>query len=206
MIDVSKKVYISADYDCEDGDSNVAEILNKWGKDNKRIVEFIDMAKVVSGSVSEDPDCRACDLKNEFNKQINVSSVVIFIVGDKTRKRKAGSICPRVHNIYSNSKCTPYKGNANGLCDCKVKRLIKQKDTTDINYVNDYSYLQHEFEQAKFKGKDIIILYNSSRKENHWLPSYMSGYEEIAEPFWVKNEKGSYVENYKYIKKRLGYE
>ena len=28
------------------------------------------MAKVVSGSVSKDPDCRICDLKREFNQQI----------------------------------------------------------------------------------------------------------------------------------------
>ena len=41
-------MYISADYDCEDGDSNVAEILNKWGSDNKHIVDFVDMAKVFS--------------------------------------------------------------------------------------------------------------------------------------------------------------
>ena len=29
------------------------------------------MSKVASDSVADDPDCRACDLKKEFNQQIN---------------------------------------------------------------------------------------------------------------------------------------
>ena len=37
------------------------------------------MAKVVSGSVSVDDDCRPCDLKAEFNRQINASSSANFI-------------------------------------------------------------------------------------------------------------------------------
>lgn len=55
---MSKQVYISADYSMYDGDRDVVEELNKWGSDNLHKVDFIDMSKVASGSVSKDPDCR----------------------------------------------------------------------------------------------------------------------------------------------------
>lgn len=58
---MNKRVYISADYDEASGDRNVVEELNKWGTDNYHKVDFVDMAKVVSGSVSENSDCRKCD-------------------------------------------------------------------------------------------------------------------------------------------------
>lgn len=86
---MSKRVYISADYSIWNGDRDVVDELHKWCNDNLHKVDFVDTAQVVSGSVSDDPDCRACDLKNEFNKQINVSSADIFIIGDKTAKRTA---------------------------------------------------------------------------------------------------------------------
>ena len=48
---MSKRVYISADYSEGSGDRNVVETLNKWGNDDLHKVDFIDMAKVVSGSM-----------------------------------------------------------------------------------------------------------------------------------------------------------
>lgn len=70
--------------------------------------------------MSKDLDCRPCDLKKEFNDQINASSVVIFIVGDKTAGRTAGSVCPRYERgIWVPNGCTSYKGNANGQKSCK---------------------------------------------------------------------------------------
>ncbi len=77
---MSKKVYISADYDNDSGDRNVVDELNKWGTDNYHKVDFVDMAKVVSGSVSNNSDCCICDLKAEFNRQINASSAAIFVL------------------------------------------------------------------------------------------------------------------------------
>lgn len=77
---MSKQVYISADYAEYDGDRDVVEELNKWGSDNFHKVDFIDMSKVASGSVSKNPDCRICDLKQEFNRQINASSAVTGFV------------------------------------------------------------------------------------------------------------------------------
>lgn len=82
---MSKRVYISADYSESNGDRAVVDELHKWGKDKLHKVDYVDTAEVVSGSVSENPDCRPCDLKKEFNSQINVSSAVIIVIGDKQR-------------------------------------------------------------------------------------------------------------------------
>ena len=106
---MSKRVYISADYLQYNGDRDVVEELQKWGNDSLHKVDFIDMSSVAAGSVASDPDCRICDLKAEFNRQINASSAVIFVVGDKTRSRTAGQCCARAfletcYGVY----CTPY--------------------------------------------------------------------------------------------------
>lgn len=82
----------------------------------------------------------------------------------------------------------------------------KPGSNEDFGNINSCSYLRHEFEQAKKKGKDIIILYNSTRNETSWLPSYMSGYEDVACPFWIYNYKNEKVGNYAYIKSVLGFE
>jgi hypothetical protein len=75
----------------------------------------------------------------------------------------------------------------------------------DVGNINGFSYLRHEFEQAKKRKKTIIIVYNSTRKELSWLPSYMSGYESIAVPFWKYDLYGRKVGDYSYIKGALGY-
>lgn len=103
---MSKRVYISADYSESNGDREVVDELHKWGNDALHKVDYIDTAEVVSGSVSEDPNCRPCDLKKEFNSQINVSSAVIIIIGDKTASRTAGSICKRFSD-GAGCDCTP---------------------------------------------------------------------------------------------------
>jgi len=203
---MSKRVYISADYSEDSGDRNVVETLNKWGTDNLHKVDFIDMSKVVSGSVSNDPDCRPCDLKQEFNRQINASSAVIIVIGDKTASRTAGSSCYRATKDQINCSCTPYKQNTNGSKTCKVSMTYSPGADDDVGNINTYSYLRHEFEQAKKRKKPIIVVYNSLRKETNWLPSYMADYESDAQPFWIKNNFGEKVGNYAYIKQVLGYE
>lgn len=157
-----------------------------------------------SGSVSDSDDCRICDLKKEFNSQINYSSAVIFVVGDMTKYRTAGSGCDRNNKEWYECYCTPYKQNTNG------KKLCKWTSTSpaasgNVGNINSYSYLRHEFEQAKKKGKLIIIVYNSTRYESSWLPSYMDGYECDAVPFWIKDTYGNKVGNYSYIKEVLGF-
>lgn len=120
---MSKQVYISADYDSSNGDYEVVNLLKSWGLDNKHKVDFIDMSAVISGSVVNDPDCRPCDLKQEFNQQINASSVAIFVIGDKTADRTAGSVCPRVSQGAWVYGCTPYKQNTNGTKWCKYQMI-----------------------------------------------------------------------------------
>lgn len=122
---MSKRVYISADYAEESGDRNVIDVLHSWAEDDLHKVDFVDTAEVVSGSVSKEENCRICDLKKEFNEQINASSAIIFIVGDKTASRTAGSECSRNSTSYYNCYCTPYKQNSKGskplcgMCLCR---------------------------------------------------------------------------------------
>lgn len=203
---MSKRVYISADYAEDSGDREVVELLNLWGTDAKHKVDFIDMAKVVSGSISADPDCRSCDLKQEFNQQINASSAVIFVIGDKTALRKAGSNCQRVLYDRINSRCTPYKHNVNGTKPCKVEYAFSSNINEDFGNINSCSYLRHEFEQAKRRKKNMIIVYNSIYCQKNWLPPYMKEYESIARPFWIRDSRENRVGNYFYIKSALGYD
>lgn len=203
---MSKQVYISADYDEANGDRDVVDILNQWAKDNLHKVDFIDMSKVASGSVSNDSDCRYCDLKREFNSQINSSSAVIFVVGDMTAYRTAGSSCERMRKQQYESYCTPYKQNASGSKMCKVSCVSDAGNSPDVGNINSYSFLRHEFEQAKKRNKKIIIVFNSLRNEMDWLPSYMKGYEQLVHPFWKKNAYGEKVGDYEYIKGVLDFD
>lgn len=171
-------------------------MLNKWGQDDLHSIDFVDMAKVTSGSITSNPDCRPCDLKNEFNQQINQSSIVIFIVGDMTKYRTAGEACRK-----NNNSCTPYKQNFNGTKNCDFNKVFRYSTYSNVCPVNNYSYLRHEFEQAKKRNKKNVILYNSTRCEANWLPFYMAGYEQYAFPFWLN--KVTETPNYYQIKKVL---
>ncbi len=203
---MGKQVYISADYDETHGDRAVVDVLHRWAEDDKHILDFVDTAQVVSGSVSKDPDCRACDLKEEFNNQINVSSSVIFIIGDKTATRTAGSSCRRQQD-GEGCYCTPYKQNNKGTSKCKIYGgLYTPAINENIGKINTFSYLKHEFRQAERKDKNIIIVYNSLYKQPDWLPDYMKEYEDEAHPFWIKNAAGNKEGDYNYIKQALGYE
>ena len=199
-----KRVYISADYSENDGDRSVIDELHRWGQDQVHKVYYVDTAEVRSGSVSANPDCRACDLKLEFNRQINASSAVIFVIGDKTSSRTAGSECERNSKPQNECMCTPYKQNANGQKQCKVYSTVGAGE--DIGNINPYSYLKHEFMQAKKRGKTIIVIYNALNKQSGWLPSYMTEYESAARPFWKWSNSGEKVGDYSYIKQALGYE
>ncbi len=203
---MSKQVYISADYSENSGDRDVVEKLNQWGKDNLHKVDFIDMSRVSSGSVSNSNDCHICDLKREFNAQINASSAVIFVVGDMTASRTAGSGCERMSKEKWQCFCTPYKQNTNGTKICKVPIVYKCGENDDYGNINSCSYLRHEFEQAQKKKKLIIIVYNSMRNESNWLPAYMNGYADDAKPFWKKDANGNKVGDYAHIKEVLGFD
>lgn len=199
-------MYISADYSECNGDRDVVNELNKWGQDNLHKVDFVDTAAVKSGTVANDADCRICDLKAEFNRQINASSAVIFVVGDKTANRSAGSSCERAGKEQIDCTCTPYKENANGRKRCRVYNTSNPAKDGDVGNINSYSYLRQEFEQAKKKNKTIIVLYNSTRKQASWLPCYMKDYEYKALPFWKYNNIGEKVGDYATVKEALGFD
>ncbi len=203
---MGKRVYISADYDQTHGDRAVVDELHRWSMDKKHIVDYVDTAQVVSGSVSKDPDCRACDLKKEFNNQIKASSAVIFVIGDKTANRTAGCSCRRQQDGEL-CTCTPYKQNTNGYTFCKILgELHKPLWSEDVGYINTYSYLEHEYRQAKKRNKKIVILYNSLYKQDGWLPGYMADCKDQAHPFWIKDAYGNKKGDYEYVKRVLGYD
>lgn len=196
-----RRIYISSDYSEASGDRTVVEQLISW-RDNKHLlIDFVDMAQVISGSIANTDNCRPCDLKNEFNQQINLSSTIIFIVGDKTKYRTAGSNCNRIQSEWEKCTCTPYKQNSKGTKICKYPYIVPSIE--NVGCINSYSYLEHEFRQAQKKDKHIVIIFNSLRREISWLPAYMNGYEENAQPFWKINQNGYKVGNYEYIKKEL---
>lgn len=199
---MSKRVYISADYAENDGDREIVYELTKWGRDDLHKVDFVNTAEVTN-SVSSSSDCRPCDLKQEFNQKINESSTVIFIVGDKTASRTAGNTCERFKKERFLCSCTPYKQNTNGKKLCKVYFTDEPGD--NLGNINNYSYLRHEFEQAKLKGKNIIIFYNAQIKRESWLPTYMQEYKSEAQPFWIINENNKRIGNYEFLKQKLGY-
>lgn len=120
---MSRRVYISADYAPNNGDSIVVDEIHKWCDDPRRKLSFYDTANPSCGSISSDPDCRPCDLKKEFNQQINASSAVIFVVGDKTAQRTAGSFCRR-NDEGAGCECTPYKQNTKGKTTCKWQTTL----------------------------------------------------------------------------------
>lgn len=162
-----KRIYISADYDPTSGDRDVVEELKRLAKDQRCNIEFKDMAAAKSGSVSDNEDCRACDLKEEFNRKINISSIVVFVVGDKTKTRDAGSTCELAEDIVFSSisallprrllskfidniefdaiRCTPYKRNAIGSVCCKQTA----SDVRDIIHTDIYN---------DNKNKDVIYV------------------------------------------------
>ena len=75
----------------------------------------------------------------------------------------------------------------------------------NVGCINSYSYLRHEFEQAKKRNKKIIVVYNSTRYESDWLPVYMSEYKAAARPFWITDDSGYKVGDYYCIKEALGF-
>lgn len=176
---MSKQIYISADYDRSDGDQAVVNELVKWGQDKLHKVDFVDMSNPSSGSVAKSDDCRICDLKAEFNRQINASSAVIFVIGDMTRSRTAGNGCERASKPQRLCSCTPYKQNVNVTKPCKVTVTFFSVNDDDFGNINNYSYLRHEYEQAKKKKKLSLssIIQHEKNKAANGCPGICLNFE-----------------------------
>lgn len=163
---ISERVYINAGYAEDNGNRNVIDILNQWGSGNRHRVDFINMSKVAPGNVSNDPGCRPCNLKREFNQQVGASFAAIFIVGDKTVSRKAGSNCSRVNSEQTDCSCTPYKQSSRDFKTCKVTHIGSAKADNGVGNINVFPHLQHEFGQVRKRKKSIVTVYNSLHKKS----------------------------------------
>ena len=205
MSHITKHIYISADYDQIDGDLDVVKAIKSWGIDNLHSTNFIDMSDPRANNVIRDiPDCRICDIKSEFNRQISASSFVLFIVGRKTKDRQAGSHCNRCIQPQCICRCTPYQKNFLGAIPCKVPSITESCDG-HVGCINSYSYLEHEFLEtiSVKRNNQIAIFYNSFYHQESWLPCYMKDYKGIAEPFWVRSPTGNKIGCYTRLKELL---
>lgn len=155
---MSKRVYVSADWkesnDSHSCDKTVVDRIRKWKNDNRYGVDII-CTDDVHNSVTNNPDCRRCDIKDECGRNIKLSDVVIFVVGDNTESKKAGLCDGRL--------CSPAYSNLN-------KKYCKYflKDCAS----NSMSYLQYEITSAVKSGKCIVIVYNSVYKQEKWIPGW----------------------------------
>ena len=140
----------------------------------------------------------------EAEKSIAISPATCAILS-----RRALELAVRFVFSYDADLTLPYRDNVSSLIHeptkgCKVMFTSTPGPNDDVGCINSYSYLRHEFEQAKKKKRNIIILYNSTRNEFSWLPFYMDGYEANAYPFWTTDSNGRRVGNYNVVKQALG--
>ena len=115
----------------------------------------------------------------------------------------------KVKNQILNNKASNSERLPNIIFDMTGDNLKKISEIVDTVKPQGYKvaiiWVLNTFEQAKKKGKNIIIVYNSTRYESSWLPSYMKGYEDKAHPFWKYNANYEKVGDYDYIKEVLGF-
>lgn len=94
-----KKVFVSADWkepsDKHSWDKKVVDRIRSWSKDKRYGVNFECMDDV-HNSVIETEDCRRCDIKDECGNEIEKSDLVIFVVGDRTKKKLRVYVMVRV--------------------------------------------------------------------------------------------------------------
>lgn len=155
---MSKRVYVSADWkdsgDLHSCDKTVVDRIRKWKNDSRYGVD-ITCTDDVHNSVTKNPDCRRCDIKDECGKFISSSNVIIFVVGDNTESKRAG-LCDGI-------SCSPAYSGLN-------KRYCKRLFNDSIS--NSMSYLQYEITSAVKAGKSIIVVYNSVYRQENWIPGW----------------------------------
>lgn len=161
---MSKRVFVSADwkepFDSHSWDKEVVDRIRKWKNDNRYGVDII-CTDDVHKSVTENSDCRRCDIKEECRRYINSSSVVVFVVGDNTASKKAGA-CDSI-------SCSPaYSGQQKSYC----KYFLNENFANPFPGSREMSYLQYEITTAVLTGKSIVLVYNSVYRQESWIPSW----------------------------------
>lgn len=159
-----KKVFVSADwkepFDSHSWDKQVVDRIRHWGDDSRYGVELI-CTDDVHDSVIENTDCRRCDIKEECGKFIKLSSIVIFVVGDNTADKKAGAC--------DSSSCSPAYSNLQKL-SCKFR--YNENFANSFSGGRKMSYLQYEITTAVLEKKSIILVFNSAKKQESWIPAW----------------------------------
>lgn len=185
---MKKNIYVSADwkesFDRHSWDKEVVDRIRKWSIDLRYSADF-HYTDDVHNSVIDDDGCRRCNIKEECGCYIRRSSLVIFVVGDKTRTKKAG----RCNGL----SCFPV--NKNILSPCNNYKEIKLKDM---------SYLHYEISTAIEEKKKILLVYNSVYQNESWIPSWYNKYYENELdriPFWTNRDHTS--DCYQSVKKYL---
>ncbi|MDE7422175.1 MAG: hypothetical protein K2N51_00515 [Lachnospiraceae bacterium] len=134
--------------------------IRKWKYDSRYGVDLI-CTDDVHKSVTENSDCRRCDIKEECGRYIKSSSVVIFVVGDNTASKKAGA-CDSI-------SCSPaYSGQQKSNC----KYFLNKSFANSFSGGREMSYLQYEITTAVLAGKSIVLVYNSVYRQESWIPSW----------------------------------
>ncbi|WP_302625966.1 hypothetical protein [uncultured Eubacterium sp.] len=161
---MSKRVFVSADwkepFDSHSWDKEVVDRIRKWKYDSRYGVDLI-CTDDVHKSVTENSDCRRCDIKEECGRYIKSSSVVIFVVGDNTASKKAGA-CDSI-------SCSPaYSGQQKSYC----KYFYNKSFANPFSGGREMSYLQYEITTAVLAGKSIVLVYNSVYRQESWIPGW----------------------------------
>lgn len=172
---MSKRVFVSADWKepfvSHSWDKEVVDRIRKWKNDSRYGIDII-CTDDVHKSVTDNLDCRRCDIKEECGKFINLSSIVIFVVGDNTASKTAGA-CNGI-------SCSPAYSGQNKVC-CKYFF----PDNFDKLFSKGWSmsYLQYEITTAVLAKKSIVLVYNSVYKQESWIPSW---YKNLLKTYSVK--------------------
>lgn len=172
---MSKRVFVSADwkepFDSHSWDKEVVDRMRKWKYDSRYGVDLI-CTDDVHKSVTENSDCRRCDIKEECGRCIKSSSVVIFVVGDNTASKKAGA-CDSI-------SCSPaYSGQQKSYC----KYFYNKSFANPFSGGREMSYLQYEITTAVLAGKSIVLVYNSVYRQESWIPGW---YKSLLRNYNVK--------------------
>lgn len=163
-ISMRKRVFVSADwrepFNSHSWDKAVVDRIRQWNYDNRYGVDFI-CTDDVHNSVTENTNCRRCDIKKECGEYVKSSSVVIFVVGDNTGSKKAGA-CDGI-------SCSPaYSGQQKSYC----KYFFNGSSNNPFLEWRGMSYLQYEITTAVLSEKNIVLVYNSAYKQESWIPGW----------------------------------
>jgi len=198
---MAKRVFVSADWkDADDHrscDREVVDVIRKWTEDGRYAVSF-DCTDDVHNSVTEDPDCRRCEIKGECGRRINCSSVVIVVIGDNTATKNSGE-CESL-------SCSPAYSRQSKK-ECKYRRNPSPAENKNENGVvdgNKMSYLEFEITKAALAKKSVILVFNSMRIETNWVPTWYNTLkvnELCRVPFW--KDAGHTKDCYQDIKEYL---